>query len=215
MTTTNSNLEGQWILKSGVGPQLLPDTKITAEFKNGKLRGSGSCNQYSASYTVEPLYGNSGKIQIQGIGFTEKFCGEEINTQESNYFQALEQVKEYSLTDEGLILPYPSPSRYLLFTRMTKTKVFEVQDIGISAEPPSLTASGTVNTAGWKDAELIKRPSSSGGKLEFDFIAQPPDGIVAQVITPIEAIYSLSQEEQGKNHFIVYASQNQKEIFLE
>ncbi|MBW4506283.1 MAG: hypothetical protein KME64_07205 [Scytonematopsis contorta HA4267-MV1] len=97
----------------------------------------------------------------------------------------------------------------------TKTKVFEVQDIGISAEPPSLTASGTVTTGGWKDAELIKRPASSDGKLEFDFVAQPPDGSVIQVITPIEAIYRLSQEEQNNNHFIVYASQNQKVVFLE
>jgi hypothetical protein len=98
---------------------------------------------------------------------------------------------------------------------MTKTKVFEVQDIGISAEPPSLSASGTVNTAGWKDAELIPRPSSHDGKLEFDFVAQPPDSLVAQVITPIKAIYRLSQEEQNHNHFIFYASQNEQEIFLE
>jgi hypothetical protein len=101
---------------------------------------------------------------------------------------------------------------------MTKTKVFEVRDIGISHQEMSqmsLTASGTVNTAGWKDAELIPRPSPSGGKLEFDFVAQPPDSPVAQVITPIEAIYRLSQEDQNHNHFIVYASQNQKEIFLD
>lgn len=209
------SLQGHWILKSGVGTQLLPDTKITVEFKNGKLSGSGGCNQYNASYTVEPLDGTSGKIQIQGIGSTEKFCGEEINAQEGSYFQALEQVREYSLTDEGLILPYPSPSRNLVFTRMTKTKVLEVQDIEISAKPPSLRASGTVTTTGWKNAELIKRPSSSSGKLEFDFVAQPPDSPVAQVITPIEAIYRLSQEELGKNHFIVYASGNEKEIILD
>ncbi|NJO93560.1 MAG: hypothetical protein HC820_02860 [Hydrococcus sp. RM1_1_31] len=95
----------------------------------------------------------------------------------------------------------------------TKTTVFEVQDLGISQE--SLTASGTVNTAGWKDAELIPRPPSSGGKLEFDFVAQPPDGSVAQVITPIKAMYRLSQEERNNNHFIVYASHNKKGIFLE
>ncbi|MBW4620751.1 MAG: hypothetical protein KME17_15525 [Cyanosarcina radialis HA8281-LM2] len=96
---------------------------------------------------------------------------------------------------------------------MTKTKVFEVQDIGVSSE--SLSASGTANTAGWKDAELIKRPSSDDGKLEFDFVAQSPDSPVPQVITPIEAIYRLSQDDRNHNHFIVYASQNQKEIFLE
>ena len=114
---TQTNLEGHWILKSGVGTQLLPNTKITAEFKDGKLSGSGGCNRYNASYTVEPLDQTSGKIQIPGIASTKVFCSEEINAQESSYFQAIEQVSEYNLTDEGLILPYPSPSRFLLFTR--------------------------------------------------------------------------------------------------
>ena len=117
MTTTNATLEGQWLLKSGVVPQLLPDTEITAVFMDGKLSGKGGCNQYNASYTVEPLDQTSGKIQIQGITSTKMSCGDEINAQEGSYFQALEQVREYSLTDEGLVLPYPSPSRYLLFTQ--------------------------------------------------------------------------------------------------
>ena len=111
------DLEGNWILKSGVGVQLLPNTKITAEFKDGKLSGHGGCNQYFADYKVEKLDKTSGKIQIGNIGSTKIFCSEEINAQERSYFQALEQVREYKLTDEGLILPYPSPSRFLLFTR--------------------------------------------------------------------------------------------------
>ncbi len=114
---TQPNLEGHWILKSGVGINLLPNTKITAEFKDGKLSGSGGCNQYFTGYKVEPVDGTSGKIQIGKIGSTLIFCSEEINAQEYSYFQALEQVREYKLTDEGLVLPYPSPSRYLLFTR--------------------------------------------------------------------------------------------------
>ncbi len=114
---TQTNLEGNWILKSGVGIQLLPNTKITAEFKDGKLSGNGGCNQYFTGYKVESVDQSSGKIKIGKIGSTLVFCSEEINAQESSYFQALEQVSEYSLTNEGLILPYPSPSRFLLFTR--------------------------------------------------------------------------------------------------
>ncbi len=110
-------LEGNWILKSGVGVKLLPNTKITAEFKDGKLSGHGGCNQYFAGYTVEPLDLTSGKIQIGEIGSTLISCGEEIDAQESSYFQALKKVSKYNLTDEGLVLSYPSPSRYLLFIR--------------------------------------------------------------------------------------------------
>ena len=48
----------------------------------------------------------------------------------------------------------------------TKTKVSGVHDIEITQE--SITASGTVNTLGWTNAELILRPSSSFGRSEFD-----------------------------------------------
>jgi heat shock protein HslJ len=117
MTTKNANLEGSWILKAGVGAQLLPNTKITAEFKDGKLSGSGGINQYSTSYTVEPPDRASGKIKIEKITLTKVEGSEEILAQESNYFQALEQVREYSVTDRGLILSYTSPWRYLGFIR--------------------------------------------------------------------------------------------------
>jgi heat shock protein HslJ len=117
MTTTILTLEGQWILKSGVGLQLLPDTKITAEFKDGKLSGSGGINQYNASFSVEPLDQDSGKIKIEKISSTKMGGSEVMLAQEHNYFQALEKVSEYQLTDEGLVLPYPSPARGLFFTR--------------------------------------------------------------------------------------------------
>ncbi len=113
---SQTNIEGKWILKSGVGTQLLPNTKITAQFKDGKLSGNGGCNQYNASYK-QPQDDGFGRIMIGKIASTRMFCGDGISEQESSYFQALEQVREYKLTDEGLVLPYPSSSRYLLFTR--------------------------------------------------------------------------------------------------
>ncbi len=87
-----------------------------------------------------------------------------------------------------------------------------IYTIDISQE--SIRAYGTVNMEGWKDAELISRPASLGKGLEFDFVAQPPDGFVSQVISPVEAIYKLSPEERGHKDFIIYADRNQKRIFL-
>ena len=48
----------------------------------------------------------------------------------------------------------------------TKTKVSEVHAIEIT--PKIITASGTVNTGGWTNTELIPPPSSSCGTSEFD-----------------------------------------------
>ena len=50
---------------------------------------------------------------------------------------------------------------------MTKKKVSTVDQLDILTEPPVIIASGTVNTGGWTDAELILRSSSSPGKCEF------------------------------------------------
>jgi heat shock protein HslJ len=113
-----TTLEGiVWTLKSGLGPVSVPNTEITAEFNNGQLTGSGGCNQYGANYTAESISETSGKIQIQQIRATRKACGEAIDAQEQKYFQALEKVREYRLSDRGLVLPYPSPWRFLLFTQ--------------------------------------------------------------------------------------------------
>jgi heat shock protein HslJ len=60
---------------------------------------------------------HSGKIKIEKISSTKMGGSEEMLAQEHNYFQALEKVSEYQLTDEGLVLPYPSPARGLFFTR--------------------------------------------------------------------------------------------------
>jgi heat shock protein HslJ len=117
MTTKILTLEAQWLLKSGVGVELLPGTEITAVFMGDKISGSGGVNQYKASYTVDPLEHGSGKIKIEIISLTKIAGSEEMLAQERNYLQALEKVSEYRLTDEGLVLPYPSPARYLFFTR--------------------------------------------------------------------------------------------------
>jgi heat shock protein HslJ len=118
MTTANAPLEGRWTLKSGVGAQLLPDTNITAEFNNGTLSGSGGVNQYSARYTTEPSDQASGKIQILEITFTTVGGTQEMLAQESEYFQALARISEYSIEDGSLILAYTSLRRYLGFIRI-------------------------------------------------------------------------------------------------
>jgi heat shock protein HslJ len=113
-----TSLEGStWILKSGLGPTQVPDSEITMEFEDGYLGGSTGCNSYSAKYTLEPKDQTSGKIQMEPGPTTIRGCEGEIGEQEFKYFQALEKVKEYTLTDDSLVLPYPSPWRALVFTR--------------------------------------------------------------------------------------------------
>lgn len=106
---------------------------------------------------------------------------------------------------------------------MTESKVYEVQDIDILApedKPPHniITASGTVTTSGWTNAELIPHAQQpSDGIYEYDFVAQPPppDAVVLTVITPVTANYRLEPKPNNFRGFRIHASRNTKEIVLE
>lgn len=45
---------------------------------------------------------------------------------------------------------------------------------------------GTASTPGWTNVHL-KLTSAASGKLAYDLIGTPPDGIVIQVLTPVKA----------------------------
>ena len=101
---------------------------------------------------------------------------------------------------------------------MTK-KVLKVLEIELSIEkinPPNLVinAKGEVTTGGWSNGHLLPFVYITppvDGVYEFDFVADPPEGIVPQVITPIDAkpfIWKAFPEElKGVK---VYASSNSK-----
>jgi tetratricopeptide (TPR) repeat protein len=82
---------------------------------------------------------------------------------------------------------------------MSKSLVSRVDNVAIlltMRQPPHLivTARGTVPTEGWRNAELLPyvyiEPPADGIQ-DFCFVAEPPTEFVAQVLTPIEATYTI------------------------
>ncbi len=95
---------------------------------------------------------------------------------------------------------------------MNKTKVSTITDLKVNQ--PAVTGrvtiavAGIVNTAGWRDPELIDTPHPpQDGNRHFDFVATPPDGLEAQVLTPIAATRSIIAS-LGKLCVIVHAATN-------
>ena len=76
------------------------------------------------------------------------------------------------------------------------TKVLRVDTVELrllKSKPPQLlvVAHGTASTPGWENPELLlleKVPED--GIYEFDFCAEPPTGIVPQIIVPITATFN-------------------------
>lgn len=102
-------------------------------------------------------------------------------------------------------------------------KILEVTEIALAvleSFPPKLriTTSGTVPTGGWSNPKLdpyIYIQAPPDGIYDFDFVADPPEGVATQVISPIEAIYireNLTPDVKGVR---IHASQNSKTAMLD
>ena len=102
-------------------------------------------------------------------------------------------------------------------------KILEVAEIELAvleSFPPKLriTASGTVPTGGWSNPKLdpyIYIQAPPNGIYDFNFVADPPEGVATQVITPIEAVYTWEHFPEGVKGIRVHASQNSKTALLD
>ncbi|SCY11301.1 hypothetical protein SAMN05216420_102337 [Nitrosospira sp. Nl5] len=102
-------------------------------------------------------------------------------------------------------------------------KILEVTEVELAvleSFPPQLRidASGTVPTGGWSNPRLVPyiyiQPPPDG-IFDFDFVADPPEGIATQVISPIDAIYVWKDFPEKFRGVRIHASQNAKTALLE
>jgi heat shock protein HslJ len=103
----NKSLESnEWQLESyadasGKMQQILPNRSIHATFVEGKLHGSGGCNQYSAEYRST----QENKLAISDrIATTMMACAPPVSQQEQHYLSLLPKVTHYQLKDDALLL---------------------------------------------------------------------------------------------------------------
>jgi hypothetical protein len=105
----------------------------------------------------------------------------------------------------------PNPMQLIL-------EVTEIELSVLESFPPQLqvTAFGTVPSAGWKNPQLIPYTyiqAPPDGIYDFDFVATPPQGVVAQVISPIRVRTTFPAE--GVKGVRIHASSNNKVALLE
>ncbi len=107
ITPGPETLEGVvWRLLSYSDPKgnradILPETRITAQFNTNQIEGSAGCNRYFAEYQVDEY-----RLRFINIGATEMFCAQPqgIMEQETAYLQALRGVTTFQLADDRLQL---------------------------------------------------------------------------------------------------------------
>jgi heat shock protein HslJ len=100
-----------WVLITIYGTKPIDGTRITAEFKEGAIRGSAGCNSYFGSFKTR---GNA--IEISEVGSTLMAClePEGIMDQEQLFTSFLSDAQEYRL-DDGLLQIFRSDGEALTF----------------------------------------------------------------------------------------------------
>ncbi|MDQ3185105.1 MAG: hypothetical protein M3Q16_01300 [Pseudomonadota bacterium] len=102
-------------------------------------------------------------------------------------------------------------------------KILEVTEVKLAileSFPPQLriSASGNVPTGGWSNPRLVPyiyiQPPPDG-IYDFDFVADPPEGIATQVISPIEVVHVWKDLPDRLKGVRIHASQNSKTALLE
>ncbi len=85
--------------KQGV-ESIVAGTTVTAVFAtDGTVSGSGGCNTYNGSYTV-----NGAALTFGAISSTQKACAADVSTQEAAYLAALSRTTTYLIQNDHLEL---------------------------------------------------------------------------------------------------------------
>lgn len=93
------------------GQPVLADAVLTADFTEGQMTGTASCNHYFTSYTVD-----EGRFSVGLTGSTMMACPEPIMAQEQAFLATLESVTSFQISDGQLILSHEAGHEVLRFT---------------------------------------------------------------------------------------------------
>ena len=105
-----TELDGtSWTLLELNGDQpALADSEVTINFRDGEVAGSGGCNSYTGSFSVDEV--NPFVMTIGPLAATRQACPDPAGSQETAYFTALENVSHWAYVFGRLALYYQDDS---------------------------------------------------------------------------------------------------------
>ena len=110
-----TDLEGAWLLEDLGGRGVIDMVQTTIEFDgNGGVFGSGGCNRYTGSYTLE-----DGRLTFGPLAGTKKMCPGAVMDQEDRFHRALGAVERIALEGPFLLIFVEATDQPLRFTRMS------------------------------------------------------------------------------------------------
>ena len=96
--------------------------------------------------------------------------------------------------------------------------VYTVDEVKIENNPPRVyvNVEGATRTSGWTNSKLVRHQNnedlSKSGIYEFDFVADPPNDIFTEVISPITASFEFNSillaSKSDNSKVVIYSETN-------
>ncbi|MEA1978303.1 MAG: Gmad2 immunoglobulin-like domain-containing protein [Chloroflexota bacterium] len=156
-----------WALATLHGTDVISDTEIRAEFKDGQIAGSAGCNEYFASYER-----TDESITFGDAGSTRMMCNEPegIMDQESQYLGSLETVESFRYAQGGLQMMDASATVVLFYRPIVAGTVSYQQ---MSVLPPDAVLTVQLQDVSNADAPATVIGETIVTEFEFDGIPIP------------------------------------------
>lgn len=111
--TVQSALVGKvWYCQMLFAREVAEDSTLTIEFlADGKVKGSGGCNNFSGPYTLD-----GEKLRIGPLLSTKKSCGPSLDEQEFTYQSFLSRIQTVKVDDDEMEMYSPEIVEPMVFS---------------------------------------------------------------------------------------------------
>ena len=134
-----------WVLKDLNGINLVDEGRPTLDFESGQISGNSGCNHYGGSYNIE-----GDRIVIEGLFWTEMACMEPagVMEQEQNYLDLLQNVDQFKLQEDKLILLNAEGKELTYFSEASATQAAVLNTPEVTQIPsPTVAAPEITSTS--------------------------------------------------------------------
>ncbi len=112
--TSSAPLDGNWLVEDIGGRGVIDRARSTIAFDDqGRVSGSGGCNQFNGSVAIE-----ENSLTFGPLASTRRACPGAMMDQEDRYFIALDAARSYRYDGSYLFLSDESGNDLLRLTRL-------------------------------------------------------------------------------------------------
>lgn len=113
------DLVGAWLLEDLGGRGVMDTVETTIVFDDdGGVSGSGGCNRYTGSYTLE-----NGQLDLGPMAATKMMCSKAVMEQETGFLVALGEIERVAVDGPSLLITFAGSEMPLRFTRTDQNQI--------------------------------------------------------------------------------------------